>query len=108
MRSTASAAIAVASMLAKIVRSPRARILVSLLPGVRSPRPAAVRRRTRPRSARRSVERRPQRLLERRRRLEDRRRLVAAVGHAVVAARVLAAAVCVPVGRLDQLLVRRD
>src|ERR1700689_5312997 len=39
------------------------------------------------------------------RRLQDRRGLIAAVGHAVLAARVPAAAVLAPVGRLDQLLV---
>src|SRR5690606_20665157 len=50
---------------------------------------------------------RAQRLLQGPHGGEDRGRLVAAVGHAVGAARVLAAAVAVPVGVLDQLPVRR-
>ena len=49
-----------------------------------------------------------QALLERAHRGEHGRRLVAAVGHAVVAALVLAAAVLVPVGGLDELLVGLD
>src|SRR5579875_3782151 len=48
---------------------------------------------------------RPDRLLQRARRGEDGRRLIPAVCHAVGAARVLPAAVGVPVGGLDELFV---
>ena len=49
----------------------------------------------------------PQRLAQRAHRGDDRGRLVAAVGHAVGAARVVAAAVAVPLGGVEQLLVGR-
>src|SRR2546430_840689 len=51
-------------------------------------------------------EHRADRLPERARRREDRRRLVPAVRHAVRAAVVVAPPVLAPVGGLDQLLVR--